>query len=184
MRSAVLPEVQQVKWNQKRGRSWFNVLLAYLLLLHSLCVHVCMNVSVSVSVWQVMFLLSYVVIYWLHIKITSHLLWPNSALSSSLSAHHLVSLTHTGLQHRCLGRLCMCASVVVWMCACMCVCAHLLLALSRTASQFVTTLPHISVSASFSTFLSFPHFLFLPLCCLQYPNQINEVCLPCRQICV
>ena len=59
-------------------------------------------------------------------------------------------LTHTGLHHRCLGAFCMCASTFVWIC----VCAHLLLALSRTASQFVTTLPHISVSSAFSPFLS------------------------------
>lgn len=74
--------------------------------------------------------------------------------------------------------VCKCVCVNV----CVRVCAHLLLALSRTASQFVTTLPHISVSASFSPFLSFPHFLFLPFSCLQYCNEINEVCLPYRQM--
>ena len=42
-----------------------------------------------------------------------------------LSARHLVSLTHTGLQHRCLGPLCMCASVFARksVCVCVCVCA-------------------------------------------------------------
>lgn len=32
----------------------------------------------------------------------------------------LVSLTHTGLVHRCLGTLCICASVFVWVSVCVC----------------------------------------------------------------
>lgn len=47
-----------------------------------------------------------------------------------------------------------CKRVCVKKHVCVLVCAHLLLALSRTASQFVTTLPHISVSSAFSPF---PH---------------------------
>lgn len=47
---------------------------------------------------------------------------PNSSLPFSLcvAARHLVSLTHTGLQHRCLGPLCMCASVFAWISVCVC----------------------------------------------------------------
>lgn len=50
-----------------------------------------------------------------------------------------VSLTHTGLQHRCLGPLY--------------TCARLLLAPSRTASQFVTALLHISPFSALSPLL-------------------------------
>lgn len=57
---------------------------------------------------------------WLHIKITCPSLGPDSSLCLPLGARHLVSLTHTGLQHRCLGPLCMCASVFVRISVCVC----------------------------------------------------------------
>lgn len=51
---------------------------------------------------------------------------------------------------------------------CVCVCVHHLLALSRTASQFVTSLPHNSVSPAFSPVVSFPCSYFFFCFCFCY----------------
>lgn len=66
------------------------------------CPSVC--VSVNVSVWQVAYFLSSVATKPHFAGCTSRSLLPRSGLIPLwATAHHLVSLTHTGLRHRCLG---------------------------------------------------------------------------------
>lgn len=97
---------------------------------------------------------------------TSRSLFPNSSrIPLFVPACHPISLDHRSqaqmpwLAFPC-GEACLCN--------CVCVCVHHLLALSRTASQFVTSLPHNSVSPALSPVVSFPCSYFFFCFCFCY----------------